>query len=62
MAAKYDLPNLLCMFDESLCKLILHIEVGNAGKALMRAKEMRQAVKKLKDHIGYTDEEVAERL
>lgn len=47
---KYDLGNLLCMFEESLIKLIRHLEMGYPDRALMRAVEMHRAVVKLKDH------------
>ena len=47
---RYDIGNLLCMFDESLCKLIQHLENGNPDKALIRAREMRGAIGKLKSH------------
>lgn len=46
----YDLGNLLCMFDESLQKLIHHLESGYPDRALMRAKEMHKAIDKLKCH------------
>ena len=50
MTEHYDIGNLLCMFDEDLDKLIKHLEMGNPDKALMRAKEMRGSISKLKDH------------
>lgn len=50
MKLQYDLGNLLCMFDESLDKLIAHLEKGYPDRALMRAKEMRNAICKLKKH------------
>ncbi len=46
----YDLGNLLCMFDESLDKLIKHLEGGYPDRALIRAKEMKKAIEKLKGH------------
>jgi len=50
MTNRYDLGNLLCMFDESLGKLINHLETGYPDRALIRAKEMRRAIDKLKKH------------
>ncbi len=50
MGHDVDFGNLLCMFDESLGKLITHLESGAPEKALMRAKEMRGAIGKLKAH------------
>lgn len=50
MKPQYDLGNLLCMFDESLEKLITHLENGHPDRALMRAREMRSAICKLKKH------------
>ena len=47
---KYDLGNLLCMFEESLIKLIRHLETGYPDRALIRALEMHRIVTKLKDH------------
>jgi len=47
---KYDLGNLLCMFDESLIKLINHLESGYPDRALIRAIEMHKAIAKLKGH------------
>ncbi len=44
----YDLGNLLCMFDESLSKLIHHLESGYPDRALIRAKEMHKAITRLK--------------
>jgi hypothetical protein len=38
------------MFDESLGKLINHLETGYPDRALIRAKEMRKAIDKLKKH------------
>jgi hypothetical protein len=38
------------MFDESLDKLIKHLESGYPDRALIRAKEMRKAIEKLKCH------------
>ena len=58
----YDLPNLLCMFDESLAKLIRHLEDGNPEKALMRAKEMRGAIKKLKTFCGWCEEKIISQI
>lgn len=46
----YDLGNLLCMFDESLEKLIKHLEGGYPDRALIRAREMKKAIEKLKCH------------
>jgi hypothetical protein len=46
----YDLGNLLCMFDESLIKLIRHLESGYPDRALMRAQEMHKAIERLKNH------------
>jgi hypothetical protein len=47
---KYDLGNLLCMFDESLDKLIKHLESGYPDRALVRAKETKKVIEKLKCH------------
>ena len=59
----FDLGNLICMFDESLAKLIGHLESGNPEKALMRAKEMRAAICKLKSHcVGEVHDNVAKKI
>lgn len=47
---RYDLGNLLCMFEESLIKLIRHLETGYPDRALIRALEMHKVVTKLKSH------------
>ena len=60
--ARFDLPNLLYMFDESLRRLINHLETGHPDRALIRAKEMSKAVQKIMQHIGYTDEELINKL
>ena len=51
----YDLANLLCMFDESINKIIKHLESGNVQAALGRARETHKAVDKLLGHCveGY---------
>jgi hypothetical protein len=36
------------MFDESLSKLIHHLESGYPDRALIRAKEMHKAITRLK--------------
>lgn len=46
----FDIGNMLCMFDESLEKLIIHLEKGFPDRALMRAKETRKVIQKLKKH------------
>ena len=46
----YDLGNLLCMFEESILKLIRHLETGYPDRALIRAVEMHRVIVKLKDH------------
>ena len=59
----YDLGNLLCMFEESLIKLIRHLEMGYPDRALMRAVEMHKAVTKLKAYaVGEVHSEIEKKL
>ena len=62
MAKHWDFANLLGAFDESLNILIRHIEGGFPDRALMRAKEMQKAVRKIMAHIGYKDNHIARDL
>lgn len=60
---KFDLANLLWMFDESLCKVIRYLEDGNAEKALIRANEIHNTIGKLKCHlVGETHNAVEKRI
>lgn len=47
---KFNLPNLLLMFDESIVKIIDHLEAGRTEKALTRAKETHKAIDKILGH------------
>jgi hypothetical protein len=59
----YDLGNLLCMFEESLIKLIRHLEAGYPDRALIRATEMHKAITKLKAHaVGEVHSNVEKKL
>jgi hypothetical protein len=57
-----DLPNLLCMFDESLTKIIRDLRNGNPDAALSRSIETQKTFRKVLAKIGYTDEEVVKKL
>lgn len=46
----FDIGNLLCMFDESLEKIIAHIEKGFPDRALLRAKETSKVIQKIRQH------------
>lgn len=50
MKQHYDLGNLLCMFDESLEKIVTHLVKGYPDRALLRTKEMQKVIDKLKKH------------
>lgn len=50
MPPRADLVNILCMFDEGLCKIIKHLEASNSDKAYMRAVDMHKAIDKMKNH------------
>ena len=60
---KYDMGNLLCMWEESLLKLIRHLEAGYPDRALVRAVEMHKAIVKLKAHcVGAVHNDVERKL
>lgn len=50
-----DLLNMLAMIDESLEKIIEHLEKNYPDRALMRARETHKNVSKLQDHFGAVD-------
>lgn len=47
----YDFMNLIMAFDRSLQILINHIEYENKGAAIKKAKDMRNAIAKLRKHV-----------
>jgi hypothetical protein len=53
-----DMANLLAMFDESMSKIIEHLETGYPDRALIRAKETQRVFRK----YIYSDEEIAKKL
>lgn len=59
---KYDLQNLLCMWDESLLKVIDHLRQGFPDRALLRCTEMHKALTKLKDHCTDCDRKVVDEI
>jgi hypothetical protein len=60
---RYDLGNLLMMFDESCEKIIRHLEDGYPDRALMRARETRKALRKLMDHCAeHLEKEICKRI
>jgi len=48
---RYEFINLIFMFDESLCRIIKHLEAGTPDKALLKAKEIHIVIEKLKSHL-----------
>ena len=61
--SKFDLANLLCMFDESLMKIITHLENGNIERALNRARETHKAIDKILGHcVGDYHTEIERRI
>jgi hypothetical protein len=58
----FDLPNLLCMFDESLSKIIRDLRNGKLDAALARSIETQKTFRKVMDKIGYTDEQVLSKI
>ena len=60
---KYDMGNLLCMWEESLTKLIRHLETGYPDRALIRAIEMHKAITKLKAYcVGDVHNDVERKI
>ena len=47
----YDFMNLIVAFDRSLEILIQFIERENKGAAIQKAKDMRNAISKLRSHV-----------
>lgn len=63
LMTKFDLGNLLCMFDESLSKIIKHLEDGYPDRALIRSKKTHTALQKLINHcVGEFHKEVEKKL
>lgn len=52
MNAHIDLGNLLLTFDESLCRVIEHLQKGFPDRALLRAIETQKAFRKVMNHCA----------
>lgn len=48
----WDLLNLIISFDESIKRLIFHLENGHPEKALNKAKEIDNVLCRVKSHCG----------
>lgn len=57
-----DLSNMVRIFDESLRKIINHLEEKDCDKALIRAKETHDKFREMINHIHISGEEVIKKI
>jgi hypothetical protein len=59
----WDLLNMIIAFDESIKKLIIHLESGHPEKALMKAREIDSVLCRVKSHCGeWSEKELINRI
>jgi hypothetical protein len=61
MSMNFDKANMLTIFDESLSRIIKHLDEGHPEKALIRAQETQKAFRKCLGII-LQDEQVGRKL
>lgn len=59
----WDLMNMIIAFDESVKKLIVHLESGHPEKALGKAREIDAVLCRVKAHCAdWTEQELLNRI
>jgi hypothetical protein len=59
----WDLLNMIIAFDESVKRLIFHLEHGNPERALAKAREIDGVLCKVKEHCGeWSERELLNRI